>query len=80
MSFKASNANAPSVTTIGGANNSICRRRKPEQLHVSAPFGVELLPFASFGLHKTALVTKISPLSIPDEVRRSSKLFPATSP
>lgn len=65
----------PRATTIFGFTNSICLRKNGWQLVASLSVGVELLPFSSFGLHRTALVTKMSLRLMPAKLSKSSKFF-----
>ena len=80
MRLSASSATDPSVTTIRGSIISIVRCRKFEQLDSSFGVGLRFAPDSLRGLHKAALVMKISSRRSEIEFRKRSKFAPDLSP
>src|SRR5215212_202222 len=80
MRFSASSATEPSVTITHGLTISIVRRKNLEQFASSFCVGLRFAPDSVRGLHKAALVMKISFRVNLIELKNRSRFAPDWSP
>src|SRR5882762_1566069 len=80
MRFNAASAMLPRVTTTRGSISSIILCKKELQLSISLFFGVRFASERLRGLHRTALVIKMSSRERFIEARNLSKFLPDWSP